>query len=221
MEFYVSRSIDLAVQDVNAKIAQIRSRLPKEVTAITVSKKNPEDQPIMLLSLESNEYPPKDLMLYLSDRLKDQFAMVPRVSDIVLGGYVDPNLRIWVSRKKLRDLQISVDDVIASVQSEHSERPAGEVNDHSGDHMFYVRPLGESTSVEQFSNIVINQRSGAVNFCPTRLGLGILNQRGSNVVEVAKAVRAKIKVIQASLVLRQIRALPGRARFPEPHGVGF
>src|SRR5665213_3623391 len=70
IELLMTRNIDLAIQDVNSKISQIRARLPREITAITVSKTNPEDQPIMLLSLESDKYPLKDLMLYVSDRLK-------------------------------------------------------------------------------------------------------------------------------------------------------
>src|SRR5882724_7343138 len=93
IEFDLGRNIDLAVQDVQAKLAQIQSRLPREITATTVSKTNPEDQPILLLTLESEKYPLRDLMYYVNDRLKDQFAMVAGVGDITLGGYVDPNLR--------------------------------------------------------------------------------------------------------------------------------
>src|ERR1019366_773429 len=102
IEFDLNRNIDLAVQDVQLKLSQIQSRLPKEITATTVSKTNPEDQPIMLLTLESDKYPLRDLMYYVSDHLKDQFAMVSGVGDITLGGYVDPNLRIWISGEKLK-----------------------------------------------------------------------------------------------------------------------
>src|SRR5471030_3060037 len=109
------------MQDVQAKLAQIQSRLPREITATTVSKTNPEDQPILLLSLESDKYPLRDLMYFVSDRLKDQFSMISGVGDITLGGYVDPNLRIWVSGEKLNHYELSVVDVITAVQNEHSE----------------------------------------------------------------------------------------------------
>lgn len=224
IEFLMTRNIELAMQDVNSKISQIRARMPREITSITVSKTNPEDQPIMLLSLESDKYPLKDLMLYVSDRLKDQFAMVPGVGDITLGGYTDPNLRIWVSGEKLKKYELSVSDVINSVLNEHSEQPAGKIEDQFGDHMFFVRTMGEASSVKQFGDIIINQRGGQPNFRPVTLnqvariedgladvlrinramgipgvGLGILKQRGSNAVEVAKAVREKIAKIQAGL----------------------
>jgi multidrug efflux pump subunit AcrB len=61
IEFQLNRNLDLAVQDVQAKLSQIQARLPREITATTVSKTNPEDQPILLLTLESDKYPLRDL----------------------------------------------------------------------------------------------------------------------------------------------------------------
>ncbi|WP_305833190.1 efflux RND transporter permease subunit, partial [Klebsiella pneumoniae] len=151
------------------------------------------------------KYPLKDLMLYVNDRLKDQFAMVPGVGDITLAGYVSPSLRVWVDGKKLRDYQISVEDVINTIQNQHSEQPAGKINDREGSHMFFVRTMGEAHSVEQFRNIAIGERGGRINYRRLHLsdvariedgladqlrysrangvpgvGLGILKQRGSN-----------------------------------------
>jgi len=224
IEFELNRNIDLAVQDVEAKLSQIQSRLPREITATTVSKTNPEDQPILLLTLESDKYPIRDLMYYVNDRLKDQFAMVAGVGDITLGGYVDPNLRIWVSAEKLKQFELSVTDIINTVQNEHSEQPAGKVENESKNRMFYVRTMGEAATVEQFSDLIINDRGGQPNYKRTQLkqvariedgmadtlrfsramgipgvGLGILKQRGANAVAVGKAIREKIAVIQKGL----------------------
>src|SRR5262249_46673710 len=78
-EFELNRNIDLAVQDVQAKIAAVQPRFPTATKPPTISKVNPEDQPIVLLTLNSAKYPRKDLMAYVNDRLKDQFAMVSGV----------------------------------------------------------------------------------------------------------------------------------------------
>ena len=224
VEFDIGRNIDLAVQDIQAKVSQVRSKLPKEITTVTISKTNPEDQPIVLLSLESDRYSRRDLMVYVSDRLKDQFAMVPGVGDLTLGGYVDPNLRIWVDGKKLERYQLSVSDLVDTVRAEHSEPPSGKIEDAADEHMFYVRTLGEADSVDAFGDIVVNQRGGQPNFQPIRLGqvarvedgladilrysrsngvagvgLGVLKQRGTNAVAVAKAVRAKIEEVRKGL----------------------
>lgn len=224
VEFDLDRNIDLAVQDVQTKLSQVQSKLPREITATTISKTNPEDQPIMMLTLESDRYPLRDLMYYVSDRIKDQFSMVSGVGDISLGGYVDPNLRVWVSPKKLTDYELTVSDVISTVQAEHSEQPAGQVTNSEGNKMFYVRTMGEATSVEQFGNLVVNSRGGEPNYRSIRLsqvsriedgvadilrytrangvtgvGLGILKQRGANAVDIAKGIRKKIEEIRPTL----------------------
>ncbi len=222
IEFELNRNIDLAVQDVQAKVASVMQKLPKDVTQATIRKTNPEDQPIMMLTLESDRYPARYLMTYVNDRVKDQFSTVAGVGDITLGGYTDPNLRIWVSDRLLNRYNFSVSDVVDAVQNEHREAPAGQLE--TGNRVLNVRTMGEAASIEEFNDIFINKRAGQQNYVRTRLkdvarieegladrtrisramgvpcvGLGILKQRGSNAVAVAKAVRARVAEIQKGL----------------------
>src|SRR5258708_5731270 len=73
IEFDLNRNIDLAIQDVQAKVAQIQQRLPKDAKLPTISKVNPEDQPILLLTLDSDKFSRRFMMEFVNDRLKDQF----------------------------------------------------------------------------------------------------------------------------------------------------
>ncbi len=222
IEFELNRDIDLAVQDVQAKVASVMQRLPAEVKSPTVRKSNPEDQPIIMLTLESSKFPLKDLMAFTNDRIKDQFTTVAGVGDISLGGYRDPNLRVWVDDQALMKYELSVNDVISTIQNEHKEGPAGQLDD--GKRQLNVRTMGEAKSIEEFNNLIINQRGGQPNNVPIRLSqvarveegladtlsvsramgtpgvaLQILKQRGSNAVAVAKAVRAKVAEVQKGL----------------------
>ncbi len=222
IEFELDRDIDLAVQDVQAKVASVLQKLPKGISSPTIRKSNPEDQPIMLLSLSSDKYPLKDLMSYTNDRIKDQFTTVAGVGDITLGGYTNPNLRIWVNKKVLDTYAFSVNDVINTIQSEHMESPAGQLED--GKRQLNVRTMGEAKTIEEFSNLIINQRGGQPNYVPLHVSqaarieegladvlgasramgtpcvsLNILKQRGSNAVAVAKAVRARLAEVQKGL----------------------
>jgi hydrophobe/amphiphile efflux-1 (HAE1) family protein len=222
IEFDLNHNIDLAVQDVQAKVAQVQQKLPVNAKPPRISKVNPDDQPIILVSLNSDKYPLRYLMEFVNDRLKDQFSMVSGVGDITLGGYVDPNLRIWLSEKKLNKYDMTVTDVINTVQKESSESPAGIIN--YGDKQFFVRTMGEAGTVPQFNSININSRNGQPNYAPIPLlsvanieegladatmicrgngipgvNLSILKQRGANAVETAKAVYAKINEIRKTL----------------------
>ncbi len=222
IQLNLSRSIDLALQDVQAKIAEAARKLPKDMDPAVITKTNPEDQPILWLTLESETAPLKDLITYTRDHLQQQFATTPDVGDINLGGYVEPNLRVWVSAKGLKQYQLTVSDVVAAIQNEHAEPPAGWIDNEGRE--YNVRTMGEAHSVEEFSEISINTRGGTPNFTPIPLtkvakveegladirrisrgmgkpavGLGIRKQRGSNAVGVAKEVRRKIAVLEKSL----------------------
>jgi HAE1 family hydrophobic/amphiphilic exporter-1 len=100
LEFGIEKDIAEAVTDVNAKLNSIRRRLPEDLEDWSVNKTNPEDQPIMWLAV-SGEKPRRDLMEYVRDNVKDRFTTVPGVGEVQLGGYIEPNLRVWVDNKKI------------------------------------------------------------------------------------------------------------------------
>ncbi len=51
VELDLARDVDLALQDVQAKVAQAQRRLPRDIEPPVISKTNPEDQPIMWVGL--------------------------------------------------------------------------------------------------------------------------------------------------------------------------
>lgn len=222
IEFDLDRNIDLALQDVQGKLLQVQRRLPREMDPPTVSKTNPEDQPILWLALESTTMSTRELMLFVRDQIKDQFSTLSGVGEVFLGGFVDPNLRIWADEKSLEKYQLTVGDIISTIQNEHVEAPAGRLE--AGSKEFNVRTLGEVETVEDFKKIFINTRGGSPNFTPISLGqvatieegladirrisrangkpsvgLGIRKQRGANAVAVADAVKEKMTIVQQSL----------------------
>jgi len=229
VEFDLDRDIDAALQEVQNKITQVQRQLPREMDPPVITKTNPEDQPIMWLAISSQKHPAKDLMPFVRDRIKDQFTTVPGVGDITLGGFIEPNLRVWLSKEKLDRYAFSVSDVLNTIRSEHSELPAGRIETETKE--FNVRTMGEAQSTKEFGDLVINQRGGAPNYAPIRLkelaeveeglddvrrisrvadvaegkpaessvGLGIRKQRGSNAVEVAHAVKKKMELVSKTL----------------------
>jgi HAE1 family hydrophobic/amphiphilic exporter-1 len=225
VEFSLDRNIDLALQDVQAKVSGAQRLLPDNVDAPTISKTNPDDQPILWLALTYDKGDLEFLMKYARDYLKDRFTTVDGVGDIFLGGYTDPVLRVFVNTKKLPGYNIAVNDVIDAIKSEHSEVPGGYIETKKNN--FNVRTMGEAKTIEEFKDIVISRRAGSLIQDSTNmvkigqvadvsmgldnitrisrfngepaLGLGIRKQRGTNAVAVAKAVKAKAEEIQSQL----------------------
>ncbi|MBI4217543.1 MAG: efflux RND transporter permease subunit, partial [Elusimicrobia bacterium] len=221
IEFELNRDIDVALQEVQTKIAQAQRQLPREIDPPIITKTNPEDQPIMWISL-SGEKPIKELMEYTRDHLKDQFTTVSGVGEVFLGGFIEPNLRIWMDLDEMNRRELVVDDVVQAIQTEHAEAPAGRIE--TGKEELNVRVMGEATSIEEFQNIIIPGRRGAPIWQTFRIkdvadvedgladirrisrvmgkpavGLGIRKQRGANAVKVARLVKKKIEEVRKDL----------------------
>ncbi len=215
IEFNLNRNIDAALQEVQTKIAQSQKNLPENIDPPVVTKTNPEDQPILWLAL-SGERSLKDLTHYVSETLKDQFTTVAGVGDVRLGGYVDPNLRVWLDSAKLKENELTVEDVLDSINAQHADLPAGYID--TGAKELNVRVYGEAASPEEFQGIIIPQRVrggpiwkairigdvGTVedgladirrisrSWGHLAIGLGMVKQRGTNAVAVANAVFQKV-----------------------------
>lgn len=222
MEFDLKQNIDVALQEVQAKLSRAQRSLPDGIEPPTISKTNPEDQPIMWLTVSSQTKSRQELMTYVRDVLKDKFTSLPGVGDVDLGGYVEPALRVWANKAALNRYAFTVQDIINSIQNEHIELPGGHIDGPAKQST--VRTLGEARSLAEFENIRLNSRGGQPNYAPFylkqvadiedgladaqrisrangqfALGLGILKQRGSNAVEVSKQVRDRISSLQKSL----------------------
>ena len=174
VEFELSRNIAAALQDVQTKVAAAQRNLPPELESPVISKTNPEDQPIMWMAVTSNSHSLPQLMRYVKDTLKDRFSSVPGVGEILFGGYVDPNLRVWVDPKALDHYNLAVTDVLNAITSEHSELPAGQLSTARKE--YDVRTIGEATTPKEFGNLIIVQSIVfPVPMANARLGSGFVN----------------------------------------------
>ena len=222
LEFNLNRNIDVALQEVQTKIAQAQRNLPRDIDPPVVTKTNPEDQPIMFLAL-SGDRSVKDLCRYTNETLKDQFTIVPGVGDIRLGGYVDPNLRVWLDAEKMQQMELTVEDVLNAINFQHADIPSGYID--TGPKEINVRVYGEATTPKQFENIIIPSRVrggpiwkslhigdvGSVedgladirrisrSWGRPAVGLGIIKQRGTNAVAVAAGVKRRMEQLQKTL----------------------
>jgi hydrophobe/amphiphile efflux-1 (HAE1) family protein len=222
LEFGVERNIDQAFQDVQAKIAATQAMLPQQLDPLTVMKINPEDFPIMWLSVASTKMSMQDLMLFVKDDIRDRLTTVPGVGNVWMPGYLEPNLRVWVDPVALKRYALSATDIVAAIKNEHTEPPSGRTEFKQRE--YSLRTLGEEKTVDAFSKILINSRGGGPNYNPIPIsavakveegvadaiqfarsngqpavGLGIVKQRGANAVSVAREVKARLAAVQKTL----------------------
>jgi len=217
LEMELSRNVDLALQDVQAKVSQATRSLPRDVDPPTISKSNPEDQPIMMISL-AGAVPARVLADYIQYSLKEKLQTIPGMGEISFMGVQSRNVRVWLDATKLDEKGLTVRDVISALQREHVELPAGRLETQGRE--VNIRVLGEAIDLDTLRKIVVREVNGSpiyvgdvslvedgfedtrrlsrVNGVPAQ-GLSIKKQRGSNAVALAKAVREALDEFQKTL----------------------
>jgi len=217
LELDISRDVDFALQDVQAKVSQAQRRLPRDIDPPIISKSNPEDQPIMFISL-SGPFPARVLSDYVQYSLKEKLQTIPGIGEIMMMGAQDRNVRVWLDATKLDEKGLTVRDVIAALQREHVELPAGRLETYGRE--MNVRVLGEAIDLDTLRRIVVREVSGSPIYISdvalvedgfedirriARIdglqgqGVGLKKQRGANAVAVAKRARQAIEEFQKTM----------------------
>ena len=217
IEFDIGRNVEQALQDVQARVAQAAKLLPHTMDPPIINKTNPEENPIMWIAL-SGTRSQLDISQYAKNVLRDKFLTVAGDGDIMMGGYLERNARIWVDARKLEAYALSADDVVNAFQAGHVEIPAGRVEGILREANVQVQ--GEAPNVKEMGNILIATRNGTPVYLKdvamvedgfedrrriarsnglSAQGLGIIKQHGANTVEVADGVRTKIDDLRKTL----------------------
>ncbi|MCE0521442.1 MAG: efflux RND transporter permease subunit [Methylacidiphilales bacterium] len=223
LTFYTSKDIDAALQETNSKLRSVK--LPDDVPPPTISKINTDDDPIMWLAITSTKRPFKDVLTYVDLNLRDRLRVIPGVGDIILGGWSDRNLRVWVDNNKLLARQLTILDIRNTLRMENNESSSGYLENGRND--ANVRTMGEALTTQQMGDLLITQRGGQQIYhsdihlrdvatiedglADTRsmawsdgkitLGVGIQKQHGENDVKVGRAVRAFVDEINQELAV--------------------
>jgi multidrug efflux pump len=217
IEFELGRDIDAALQDVQTKVAQVSRRLPADLDPPLVTKQNPEDQPLIWVSL-SGPRPPGAVSDMARFQIKERLQTIPGVGEVQMGGHRERNVRLWIDAERLDSFGLTAVDVLRALRREHLELPAGRLE--GADREVNVRTQGEALDLAAMREIVVAEKaSGRVrlrdvavvedgledrrqiartNGLPSQ-GLGVKKQRGENAVKVVQAVKERVEELRREL----------------------
>ncbi|MGE3262112.1 MAG: efflux RND transporter permease subunit [Bacteriovoracia bacterium] len=219
LEFDINRNVDVALQEAQSAISQLR--LPEGVDPPVIRKQNPDDDPILYISIFGTDNL-KEMLGWLDVFFLDQLRFLPGVGEVSIQGFSDRNLRIWLKPDALAANYLAISDVIDALRTQHIESTAGQITE--GRRELRVRWMGEATNVDQVGDIQIIRRGGGIIHNKTirikdvadvedglsdirrlsrvngkqAVNISIKKQRGTNEVTVAKAVRAKLAELKSS-----------------------
>ncbi len=218
LEFNLDRDVEAAAQDTRDKVARVRERLPEDVEEPVVAKQDADAQPFFWLALSGANY---DLLQLsdIGDRLvKSRLQTLPGVGQARIFGERRFSMRVWLDASQLAARGLTVQDVQQAIRSRNVEVPAGRIESERRE--FTVRSLGELKTPEEFSDLTVSNTGGVLvklrdlgrvelgpederstlryNSTPA-VAIGVVRQSKSNIIEVAKLIRAELPRIQASL----------------------
>lgn len=126
LEFEFWANSDMAAIDATKYVEKVRSRLPDGIDEPVVIKRDPNDTPIMRISIISDA-PLSDVYALADDVFLERLERASGVSDITLDGGRDKEIAVEVDKDKLTYFNLSLDQIVQRIQQENLLTPAGSV----------------------------------------------------------------------------------------------
>src|SRR3954464_14401149 len=159
LQFNLNKSIDAAATDVQTAITQATGQLPPDLPSPpTLSKTNPNDQPIKYIALYSNSVTRAQLYDYASTQAGQRLSIVPGVSRVLVYG-TPRAVRVKADPSKLATRGLTMEDLAAAIKAGTSYQGAGQFD--GATKTFLLQPQGQLESATQYANLVIGYRDGA------------------------------------------------------------
>jgi len=219
LEFDLDVDLDVAANDVRERLARIVDNLPDGAEPPEIYKSSAARTTTMWLAFQSPSMTDLELTDYADRYLKDLFSTVPGVGNIRLGGEREFSLRIWLDPIAMAARNITVLELESILRKENVEFPAGKIESKYIDLVIKVEKA--YNKLQDYKNLVLKRANdgsliklgdiarlefGALNSNTLfkgngnqTVGIGIYQQSTANTIEVARAVKKKIKEIRPSL----------------------
>jgi HAE1 family hydrophobic/amphiphilic exporter-1 len=245
LTFDLNRNIDSAITDVQTAISAAMPLLPATLTAPpSFRKQNPADQPILSINLTSDTLDMTQVDEYAEDILAPRISTVSGVAQVNVQGAAKYAVRVQVDPERLQAQRLGLNEVSTALTNWNVTQPTGQLFGPLS--TVTIAAKGQLNNAAEFAQIVVAYRNGR----PVRLNqlanvidsvqsvtqrawyitkdaqrrsitLDVIKQPGTNVIEVADAVRAVLPGLQAQLppsvhiVVRQDRSVNIRSAFSD------
>ncbi|HET7115211.1 MAG TPA: efflux RND transporter permease subunit, partial [Hanamia sp.] len=152
-------NVDLSMQRLESRIAEIRNTLPPNVN-ITVEKMNPSILPVMGYSLESNSLSPIEMKQLAVYTIKPFLSQVTGVSDIAIMGGKDEEFWVELNVQKMSTLGITPDSVNMALSKTNFISSNGYLSDYR--YLYLTLTDASVESLQDLQNVVVGNNGRRV-----------------------------------------------------------
>jgi HAE1 family hydrophobic/amphiphilic exporter-1 len=209
--FALEKDVDIAFNEVQAKLNQVLRRLPKDADPPVVAKVETNTQPVMWLALQGDRTQ-QQLNQYAANVVKKRLESIDGVGEVRLGGRRDRTIRVNLLPARMAAHGITAQDINEAFAKEHVQLAGGfvvgqatealvkldlefhRIDDLAGMILGYkggypIR-LGDVAEVED--DLADNRQLARFNG-ETTVGLGIVKVANTNTVAITEAVLARLE----------------------------
>src|SRR3954452_1096830 len=219
LQFDLSRDIDGAARDVQAAINAARGQLPANLpNNPSYRKVNPADAPIMILSLTSDSYDPRQMYDAADSILAQKLSQVEGVGQVTVGGGAKPAVRVELNPRALESFNIGLDQVRTRLAAANAHGPKGAIA--MGENTWQLDTTDQLFKADEYARYVLSYRNGAAvrlgdvadvtDGVQDRRNAGLANgkpavliilfrQPEANMIETVDRVRALLPRLAASI----------------------
>jgi multidrug efflux pump len=218
VEFTLETNLDTAANDVRDKVSRIAALLPDEADNPRIAKSDSDARAIMWIGFSSDILTSIQLNDYLDRNIVDRLSIQPGVASITIGGERKYSIRIWMDPEQIASRQLTIVDVIRAIKNENIERGAGRFE--SSEREVGLKLDSKLKTLDEYSKIVIKHFGDSkillsdvakIEIGPesergflrankkSAIGLGIVRQTKSNVLDVANNIKDELELIRPSL----------------------
>jgi HAE1 family hydrophobic/amphiphilic exporter-1 len=188
VEFIFEKDPKVATQEIRDKISEIRNDLPPEMEEPILKQFNPNDFPIVSLTLSSPNLTAAQLTQLADPGITRQFRGIKDVAEVNVVGGVERELTIELQPSALQTAGVSVGQVVAAVQAQNLAVPVGRLQADLSERTIRLR--GRLDTPQQFAQIVIGSVDGRI----VRLGDVATVRDGSEEPRTAAAYNGEVAV---------------------------
>ena len=147
-----------AESDVRKELDFVRRTIPDDAEQPIVFSYDPNQEPIIVLTLTSNTKSPRELRTIAKQDLEQRLERIPGVASSETSGGYERQINIDISNEQMRSYNLSISTIANKLRQENIQVPAGELVE--GRTIYSLRTIGEFKNVDQIRNTIIAVRDG-------------------------------------------------------------
>jgi len=158
LNFSWGTDLFFAETEVRKRLDQIRRSLPQDAEQPIVFSYDPNDEPIVVLTLTSDTRSPRELRTFATQQLEQRLERIPGVASAATAGGLSRQINVQLSNAQMRLFDVDIAEVANRLRQENVQVPAGELSE--GETSYSLRTIGEFTNVEEIRNSIAAVKDG-------------------------------------------------------------